>query len=149
MPSSSQGLTWEQLLSKRWQPWPHWSSICYLCKYVGLSVPYWGNNWEQGTPEPCGLRVCGCACAATGTGSVPRPHQDRAGKVRRAQEGRKSRESQSLSPQALAKIQRHSLPSFADVVETMGDLTLGQLRSPSAYSLRVQAALRNAFVLCF
>jgi len=38
-------------------------------------------------------------------------------------------------------------PSLADAVETMGDFSLGKLRSPSAYSLRVQAALRNVFVL--
>lgn len=57
-------------------------------------------------------------------------------------------ESQSLFfPQALLKSKDTGLPSCADVVETMGDFSVGQLRSPSAYSLRVQAALRNAFVL--
>lgn len=38
-------------------------------------------------------------------------------------------------------------PSLADAVETIGNFRLEKLRSPSAYSLRVQAALRNAFVL--
>lgn len=38
-------------------------------------------------------------------------------------------------------------PSLTDAVDTMRDFSLGKLRSPSAYSLRVQAALRNAFVL--
>lgn len=89
-----------------------------------------------------------CVCAATGTGSASSPHQGRLGKVWRAQGGRKSPGiSDSFFPQALLKSKDTGLPSFADVVETMGDFSVGQLRSPSAYSLRVQAALRNAFVL--
>lgn len=52
-----------------------------------------------------------------------------------------------FSPRHWLKSKDTGLPSFTDVVETMGDFSLGQLRSPSAYSLLVQAALRNAFVL--
>lgn len=61
--------------------------------------------------------------------------------------GRKKATRISFSPRHWLKSKDTGLPSFADVVETMGDFSLGLLRSPSAYSLGVQAALRNAFVL--
>lgn len=87
--------------------------------------------------------------AATGTRSASSPPRDRFGMVWRAPGGTILPESQSLFfPQAPAKIQKDTgSPSLADVVETMEYFSPGQLRSLSAYSLRIQAALRNAFVL--
>lgn len=116
----------------------------------------WGSQFltEETTESRVLQSHVGCACVGVCVllpAQVQRPALTKTG-LARSGGLRKEENHENLSlfsPQALAKIQRHSLPSFADVVETMGDLTLGQLRSPSAYSLRVQAALRNAFVLCF
>lgn len=89
-----------------------------------------------------GARVC---CNQHMLSIFPSPSL---GKVWRAWGGRISPELPSpFFPKHQLKFKDTGSPSLADAVETTGDASLGQLRSPSAYSLRVQAALRRAFVL--
>lgn len=92
---------------------PSWSPICYLCKYVGLSVPYWGNNWKQGNSACVG--VCVLLPAQIQHPPLTKTGLARSGMLRKEE----NHQNLSLfSPQALAKIQRHR---FAFIRRCGGD----------------------------
>lgn len=103
-------------------------------------------SFPEETPENREMWSC-VGAASIHTGSASSPLQERLGKVWRAQGGKIPPEWQChFSPKHQLKTKDTGLPSLTDVVGTGGDFSLGKLRSPSAYSLTVRAALRNAFV---
>lgn len=116
MPSSSQGLTSGSSC------WARGDSPGRTEVLAAIYANTWGSLFL--TQETTKSRViqscvgCLCVCAAASTGSASLPPQDRVGKVWRAQKGSNPPESQSLFPQALAKIQRHR---FAFIHRCGGD----------------------------